>query len=285
MGYTHTKHAGNRGDVWKHAVLCELLSSIPLSEDGPGRTKFSYAESHCGLSTHVLSEGEDGEWNFGVRSLLNSRWEGSYRTAVQGSVDQVQREYPSSWRQAVRVLRGRKPDHLDVVLCDTDVKVEESALHYYLNRPDGPAVNYFQFYHEDGYTTVRRNRWMEYVDLLFMDPPYSPKGMGDWGPLTATVMTLLSRPPIGHGRNPVCVWYPLYAENASMVARFKQDLEHCLYLEARWTSIWAYDMVGCGMMLSPALEEVVTKAMPALEDLAMAMEFTVLMDRPARIGA
>lgn len=55
MAYDHSRKAGNRDDVWKHAVLVALMDAITADSDS-----FRYVESHAGAPFHDLQPG--GEW-------------------------------------------------------------------------------------------------------------------------------------------------------------------------------------------------------------------------------
>lgn len=54
LRYRHSKHAGNHGDVLKHAILVELLLS--LLEETP---KIVFVDTHAGTGKYTLSK--DGE--------------------------------------------------------------------------------------------------------------------------------------------------------------------------------------------------------------------------------
>ena len=52
MAYDHARKAGNRGDVWKHAVLVALTDAITTDS-----SSFRYVESHAGAPLHDLKPG------------------------------------------------------------------------------------------------------------------------------------------------------------------------------------------------------------------------------------
>lgn len=62
MAYHHSRKAGNRGDVWKHAVLVALMDAITADSDS-----FRYVESHAGVPLHDLKPG--GEWRHGAGAV------------------------------------------------------------------------------------------------------------------------------------------------------------------------------------------------------------------------
>jgi 23S rRNA (adenine2030-N6)-methyltransferase len=60
--YSHSFHAGNVGDVWKHCVLLSCLEALR------GRGPITYVETHAGAGRYAL--GPTGEWTDGVGKLL-----------------------------------------------------------------------------------------------------------------------------------------------------------------------------------------------------------------------
>jgi 23S rRNA (adenine2030-N6)-methyltransferase len=57
--YSHSVHAGNAGDVWKHFILGEVADHILLR-----KPKLMYAESHVGYPQYCLDK--PGEWEGGI---------------------------------------------------------------------------------------------------------------------------------------------------------------------------------------------------------------------------
>lgn len=51
MKYSHSRKAGNAGDVWKHAVLITIAGAMPVGDD------VLYVESHSGAPVHSLTPG------------------------------------------------------------------------------------------------------------------------------------------------------------------------------------------------------------------------------------
>src|SRR6266850_3813375 len=52
MDYNHSRKAGNRGDVWKHAILMMIADTIPIRND-----EFHWFETHAGAPIHRLQTG------------------------------------------------------------------------------------------------------------------------------------------------------------------------------------------------------------------------------------
>src|SRR5437763_6392950 len=66
MDYAHARHAGNAGDVFKHAGLIALLSEL-LRDPEP----LLYLETHAGDGLYPL--GSAGEWGDGVQRVWGAR--------------------------------------------------------------------------------------------------------------------------------------------------------------------------------------------------------------------
>ena len=61
MDYSHSRKAGNQGDVWKHAVVTAVAEAIEVGEE------VLYVEPHSGVPVHPLVAG--GEWLQGAGRL------------------------------------------------------------------------------------------------------------------------------------------------------------------------------------------------------------------------
>ena len=70
MNYRHAFHAGNFADVFKHAILCRILTYL-MRKDSPLR----FLDTHAGLGSYSLAGKEaqrSGEWREGVARLLKA---------------------------------------------------------------------------------------------------------------------------------------------------------------------------------------------------------------------
>ena len=63
MAYDHGTKAGNRGDVWKHAVLVSVADRLTPA------TTLRYMESHSGAPIHAPAR--TGEWKGGILAALD----------------------------------------------------------------------------------------------------------------------------------------------------------------------------------------------------------------------
>jgi 23S rRNA A2030 N6-methylase RlmJ len=111
MGVVANRHFGKLADVWKHAVLAEVLEREP-----PGR----YAETHAGSGAYALVH--DGERQFGVLRFLATagRYEAleqsRYRAIAASYVSNGHGGYPGSALLAMTLLSDRS----SYLLCDLD---------------------------------------------------------------------------------------------------------------------------------------------------------------------
>jgi 23S rRNA (adenine2030-N6)-methyltransferase len=74
MNYRHAFHAGNHGDVLKHAVLARVLSHLKRKETG-----FAVLDAHAGIGLYDLASLEaikTGEWRGGIGALLQAKLPG-----------------------------------------------------------------------------------------------------------------------------------------------------------------------------------------------------------------
>ncbi|MEM9632599.1 MAG: 23S rRNA (adenine(2030)-N(6))-methyltransferase RlmJ [Pseudomonadota bacterium] len=70
MNYRHAYHAGNIGDVLKHAVLARLILYFQRKEKG-----FRIIDTHAGIGRYDLSSEETqktGEWQQGIGKILSA---------------------------------------------------------------------------------------------------------------------------------------------------------------------------------------------------------------------
>src|SRR5260370_32846370 len=68
MNYRRAYHAGNFGDVLKHAILAPVLSHLKQKE-----ATFRVIDTHAGLGRYELDQGpaeKTGEWRQGIGRLL-----------------------------------------------------------------------------------------------------------------------------------------------------------------------------------------------------------------------
>jgi 23S rRNA (adenine2030-N6)-methyltransferase len=108
MNYRHAFHAGNHGDVLKHAVLARVLGYL-TRKDSP----LAVLDTHAGIGVYDLSGVEaskTGEWRGGIGKVLDASLSHDvldpYLALVRGlNADGVLRHYPGSPALALAMLR------------------------------------------------------------------------------------------------------------------------------------------------------------------------------------
>lgn len=251
MAYDHGKKAGNRGDVWKHAVLVSIADRIPPTTD------FEYLETHSGGPVHSLSAG--GEWICGVRQALDRPGPANAYLSLAEAYLETDK-YPAGWvffatRLCTRIGR------LIVHLRDLDDGVAER----YAERLDAlhPGNAEVRFAKSDGFRS-----WGEKLipDLVFLDPPYSPNAKADWKALADACLELKER------KIPFVAWYPFYwpTQPQRLVNRTMQTS-----WEVHWTkcgSKQSQNLKGCGMLVSETIRPLLHSARLELEHVAARLD-------------
>ena len=249
MMYDHSSKAGNKGDVWKHFALATVVDRLPSSDT------FRYVDTHCGAPQHELRAG--GEWEDGVGKVLDGcaalRRHGYIEVAsrwVEGGL------YPSSWRFAVECAASRF-GRMEVHLSDT---VRTVAARYKdltaLGLPGNVSVD---FHAGDGFARLESTRE---VDLVLIDPPFSPDAGADWSRVEQACGLLKAR------GTRFLAWYPIFS-----------DIEPAILVAATGCSasevVWAptvpglnQGMAGCGILASRDCGDMLAACVAQLESLA-----------------
>ncbi len=235
--YRHGDHAGNRGDVWKHAILSSVVRSVAAG-GGPEAT-FRYFESHCGGPAHVLPE--QGEWRDGIARVLGSEAvlaafpyfaQFEAQDLAPGSL------YPSSWVQVSRQLErlGRR---YRLKLCDSSAEVAAQI-----------QPGQCDFVRGDGFAELERD--VEPYTLILIDPPYGSDHSADWRRVTALVEKLSAAGKC------FLVWYPLYSSHTRRRMQELADATGSQCAEIIWSELDdapGERMSGCGMLLGAEARE------------------------------
>jgi len=111
MNYRHAYHAGNPGDVLKHAVLARVIGHL-TAKDAP----FRLFDTHAGRGVYDLAGVEaekTGEWREGIGALLDAPPEGAAGEVLAPYVEVIRamnpdgpvRRYPGSPELALRLSR------------------------------------------------------------------------------------------------------------------------------------------------------------------------------------
>ena len=207
MHYRHSYHAGNFADVFKHVVLCALLSALSR-KDKP----WCYLETHAGAGAYDLSgEGatRTGEWRDGIARLHGMD---NAPAPLQTFLDVVAglngtgalRHYPGSPLFAQALARER--DRL--VLCE---KVPEIAAELRQNlKGERRAV----VHQRDGHEAHALLPPAEKRGLVLVDPPFERADEFE------AAAELVERCVARFAGGVYAIWYPL--KNRHAAARFER---------------------------------------------------------------
>ena len=245
MPYDHKNNAGNKGDVWKHAILVSIARHIHVAES------FKYVESHSGAPFHSIASAT--AWRRGIGDILELNTSHPYAIAARAWIDK--QIYPAGWKLFVDEFAQRCKD-IQVVLCDTSREVANR----YNELPSDFSPSHVDgiFKRQDGFAYVRDVS----ADLVFLDPPYSPHAASDWANLAGACNDLREH------RVPHIAWYPIYwpTRPNELVA-----LTGEIGFEVMWAEMGSkpsQNMKGCGMLLSPEMASILRKDDPELVNLA-----------------
>lgn len=259
MEYSHSRKAGNEGDVWKHAVLLAAAGLVPLSDEP------RYVESHSGAPVHSLVEG--GEWQRGVGRVMSSPACASDYCAVLSPWAR-RKEYPASWLIVANRLAGRV-SAISVDLADTSDEVAEA--HRKLKASvlaENVRVNFNQ---SDGFELASS---ADRPDLVFIDPPFRDRER-EWQSLVRTCMQLRDE------GTAFLAWYP-YSWHTR--PNWLVETTQCETWEVFWAKCGAkpsQNMKGCGMLVSDGISAALHKARSALEPLPACLGWDLRIRRPA----
>jgi 23S rRNA (adenine2030-N6)-methyltransferase len=249
MAYRHAQHAGNHGDVVKHAVLAALLAR--LSAAGAPVT---YLETHAGEGLYRLPEGTPRRRC--LARLLATQAPAAahpYLAALCGlnSHGTAIRRYPGS--PCIAILLLNPQDHL--VLCERDPAIALRLARRLRHAPHARIAT------GDGYRLLETHRArLQTRTVVLMDPPYTAPG--EWGRALSVFEATWRRWP----RATAALWYPLRAG-----LPLEQDLDPLpaglLRVELTTRAPDGGGMFGSGLLIAsppPGLREDLETLMPWL---------------------
>lgn len=241
MNYRHIFHAGNLGDVFKHAVLCALLDYFQ-QKDKP----FCYIDTHSGIGLYDLQCGQSRrspEYLKGIAKIFNAKNLPSELKSYLEIISSYQSTdelsiYPGSPAIAQHYLRPQ--DHMilneyhpeDFITLKNNLG-KNSQIHYH---------------HRDAYEFLpailppspRRA-------LILIDPPFEGTEEFDW------LITLVEKMQVIFPQGVYAIWYPIVTnEHKSFLRTLKKICQLPL-------SIFEFalakpnpenpGLVGCGMAI------------------------------------
>jgi 23S rRNA (adenine2030-N6)-methyltransferase len=100
MQYDHARKAGNRGDVWKHFLLVNVIDCLEVPE------RFQYVDLHSLAPLHELQP--RGEWKNGIGKVLTECAALKHNAYFEITFVLVtKRQYPAAWWFAMTRLAAR----------------------------------------------------------------------------------------------------------------------------------------------------------------------------------
>ena len=260
MNYRHAFHAGNFADVFKHAILLELLAALTAKP-----RPLCYFDTHAARGRYALDAGEagkTGEWREGIGRLFAAPSVPAplqrYVNAIRAcNPDGAPRIYPGSPLLAAQALRAG--DRL--ILCESQPD-EATALRQLL-RDDRRA----HVHARDGYAALHALLPpAEHRGLALIDPPFETQD-NDF----AAIETALAR---AHARWPngvYAVWYPIKSHRT--IAPFHRHFAQGPFQRALVAELLVYPddsplrLNGCGMLIANPpwqLDATLAMLLPAL---------------------
>lgn len=200
MNYRHAFHAGNFADVFKHALLVELMTVLQAKP-----AALCYVDTHAGRGRYDLQGDEADrtrEYVDGVQRLLDARdlqplldqymsLVRAFGTNQGGTLSQ----YPGSPMIAALLMR----DCDRGILCE--LREEEAAALRIALRGD----NRFAIHHRDGYAAMSALLPpAQKRGLVLIDPPFEAQG-GEYAHIQNALQNGLTR----WSNATYAVWYPI----------------------------------------------------------------------------
>jgi 23S rRNA (adenine2030-N6)-methyltransferase len=241
LSYRHGYHAGNVGDVLKHAVVALLIEALK-KKAGP----FAYLETHAGAGRYDLAAAQaekTGEYREGI-GLVWGRGDAPealapYLSAVAAlnSPGETLRYYPGSPRVARHLLRAQ----------DRIVLMELHGSEYPVLKQEFAGDKQVAVHHRDGYEGLKALLPpAEKRGLVVIDPSYEVKS--EYAQVIEAVQSAHKRFPAGI----VAVWYPVLARE--LTDSFKESfrtsgLRNILDVELTTRPEDSVGMRGSGMLV------------------------------------
>ena len=215
MNYRHAFHAGNFADVFKHALLVELLTMLQAKP-----AAFCYVDTHAGRGRYELHGDEaerTREYVDGVQRLVDAPnlppLLGHYMALVRSfgaNQSGALLQYPGSPSLAALLMRH----HDRGILCE--LHDEEAAALRIALRSD----TRFAIHQRDGYAALNALLPPEQKrGLVLIDPPFEAQG-GEFIHIENALENGLARWPAAS----YAIWYPIKLRES--IAPFYRWLTH-----------------------------------------------------------
>lgn len=243
MADEHNDKVGNRGDVWKHFILCGVVDTLlrGRAENQP----FVYAESHCSLGHFTLSE--NGQWEQGIGLFYLRKWPLADHPyfAMEQKAHEADHSYLGSWWLVEGLLAARGIQG-DFRLFDmSDVVARQ------LSEVRGFSCS-------DGFDGVMSDLS---ADLYLVDPAYSDHRESDWRRVREVSEKFSERSASA------LVWYPVFVKERPL-----DELAGVVIAEVRWPARGANQVMrGCGVVAHGAASGILHGMQSSLAQVAGAL--------------
>ena len=236
MNYRHAYHAGNFGDVVKHAVLALLIERL---KEKPA--PFAVLDSHAGVGRYDLAGPEaskTGEWRHGIARIIDDP-----SPLLAPYLDAVRRAgWPQRYPGSPRLARALLRPHDRLVLCELH-PIDAAALKREFRGDAQVAVHHRDAWEALGALLPPKQR----RGLVLVDPAF--EATDEQARLVAALKAAHRRWPSGV----YAAWYPikhrapadaLLGEMAASGIRRQLALELTVH-----DTLPAERLNGCGMLL------------------------------------
>ncbi|NRA66698.1 MAG: 23S rRNA (adenine(2030)-N(6))-methyltransferase RlmJ [Pseudobacteriovorax sp.] len=264
--YSHEPYAGSIGDVWKHAILRFIVTTLESSSSPATR----FIDAHCGSGRYQLSPG--GKWQYGLAKLL-ARGEpfGLESESLDSAISSRQSPttYPGSWLQVAQIS--------DVISTIIGIDHSQDVLERATFTAKEAPTKTISFVQADSFSYL--NQACLRQSLVLVDPAYCLKdGKGcDWEKLCE--QPLLSKLREAY----TLIWYPVYGPQ-------KPDYLTQKYQAKGWEIRWplrrksAFVPSGCGVLISASLNRQIEGLEKYLASLAGYLDSEFVIRKPSHPG-
>jgi 23S rRNA (adenine2030-N6)-methyltransferase len=238
MNYRHAYHAGNRTEIFKHAILVQILEHL-RRKDKP----FFVLDSHAGLGVYDLDSDEareTGEAGNGIGRLV-----GHELSTAAAYLQLVRLMNPANafvrYPGSPRIIQSFLRDNDRLVACELHPD-DVNGLRANFRQDRRVSVR-----NQDGYQAIRalvpppQKR-----GLIFIDPPFeSPSEFDD---LAQALIDAQRRWPSGI----LSAWYPVKSRAA--LRGLKEtlrlaEIKECMSAQLLFSPLDGINLVGSGMLL------------------------------------
>jgi 23S rRNA A2030 N6-methylase RlmJ len=234
---------GNRGDVWKHFILCGVANT--LLQGRADKRPFVYVDSHYSFGHFTLNE--KGQWQQGIGQFYGRTWRlADYPYfAMEQEAYETAHSYLGSWKLVEGLLAAGSIQG-DLRLFDMSDVVARKL------------VKVRGFSHSDGFDGIISG---PSADLYLVDPAYSDRRESDWRRVQEVSKMFYERSARA------LIWYPVFVKERPL-----DDLAGVVIAEVRWPARGANQVMrGCGMVAFGAASGILYEMQSSLTQLAVAL--------------